>query len=48
MSTAAKLHKAIAGDPTALDAKTALLMATQWGADVMGLGDITVNYIHSS
>lgn len=38
MSTAAKLHKAVTGDPTALDARTALLMATRWGAEVLGLG----------
>ena len=41
MSTAAKVHKAVSGDPTALDAKTALLMATRWGAEVLGLGEIT-------
>lgn len=41
MSTAAKLHKAVSGDPTALDAKTALLMATRWGAEVLGLGKVT-------
>lgn len=41
MSTAAKVHKAISGDSTVLDAKTALLMATRWGADVLGIGDIT-------
>jgi 5-methylthioadenosine/S-adenosylhomocysteine deaminase len=41
MSTAAKLHKAVSEDPTALDAKTALLMATRWGAEVLGLGAIT-------
>jgi 5-methylthioadenosine/S-adenosylhomocysteine deaminase len=41
MSTAAKLHKAVSGDPTALDAKTALLMATRWGAEVLGLGKFT-------
>ncbi len=39
MSTAAKLHKAVTGDPTALDARTALLMATRWGAEVLGLGE---------
>lgn len=39
MSTAAKLHKAVAKDPTALDSKTALLMATRWGAEVLGLGN---------
>jgi len=41
MSTAAKIHKAISEDPTALDARTALLMATRWGAEVSGLGNIT-------
>ncbi len=41
MSTAAKLHKAVSDDPTALDAKTALLMATRWGAEVLGIGKIT-------
>lgn len=41
MGTAAKLHKAASGDPTALDAKTALKMATIWGAQAMGLGEIT-------
>ncbi|MCE5312164.1 MAG: amidohydrolase family protein [Nitrospiraceae bacterium] len=40
MSTAAKVHKAIAKDPTALDAKTALLMATRWGAEALGLGSV--------
>lgn len=39
-STAAKLHKAISKDPTALNSKTALLMATRWGAEALGLGDI--------
>jgi 5-methylthioadenosine/S-adenosylhomocysteine deaminase len=39
MSTAAKVHKAVSGDPTALDSKTALLMATKNGADIIGLGD---------
>lgn len=41
MSVAAKLHKAVSEDPTVLDAKTVLLMATRWGADVLGLGRIT-------
>jgi 5-methylthioadenosine/S-adenosylhomocysteine deaminase len=40
MATTAKVHKALAGDPTVLDAKTALLMATRWGAEVLGLGDL--------
>jgi len=38
MSTTAKVHKALSNNPTALDAKTTLLMATRWGADVLGLG----------
>lgn len=41
MSTAAKLHKAAAKDPTALDARTVLLMATRWGAEALGLGSAT-------
>lgn len=41
MSTAAKVHKAVSNDPTLIDAKTALLMATRWGAEVLGLGRIT-------
>ncbi len=40
MSTAAKVHKAISGDPTALTAKQALLMATRHGADALGLGSL--------
>lgn len=40
MSTAAKVHKAIAGDTTALSAKQAMLMATRWGAEALGLGTI--------
>ena len=39
MSTAAKVHKATSGDPTVLDSRTALLMATKNGADIIGLGD---------
>ena len=39
MSTTAKVHKALSNTPTALDAKTAILMATKWGAEVLGLGD---------
>ena len=38
MATTAKVHKALSNNPTALDAKTTLLMATRWGADVLGLG----------
>lgn len=37
IQTAAKLHKAVSGDPTALDAKTALTMATRWAAEALGL-----------
>ncbi|MDX9714163.1 MAG: amidohydrolase family protein [Dissulfurispiraceae bacterium] len=40
MATAAKVHKAVAKDPTVLDAKTALLMATRWGAEALGLGSV--------
>jgi len=39
MSTASKLHKAVAQDATVVDSRTALLMATQNGADIIGLGD---------
>jgi 5-methylthioadenosine/S-adenosylhomocysteine deaminase len=41
MSTAAKVHKAVSGDPTALSAKQAMLMATRWGAEALGLGNMT-------
>jgi 5-methylthioadenosine/S-adenosylhomocysteine deaminase len=41
MSLAAKLHKAVTGDPTALNDKQALLMATRWGAEALGRGHIT-------
>lgn len=41
MSTAAKVHKTITGDPTALNAKQAMLMATRHGAEALGLGDKT-------
>jgi 5-methylthioadenosine/S-adenosylhomocysteine deaminase len=41
MSTAAKVHKAASGDPTALDANLVLLMATRWGAEALGLGSLT-------
>lgn len=40
MATAAKVHKATSGDPTALNARQALLMATRSGAEVLGLGSI--------
>jgi len=39
MSTTAKVHKALSDNPTVLDAKTVLLMATRWSAEVLGLGD---------
>jgi 5-methylthioadenosine/S-adenosylhomocysteine deaminase len=38
MSVTAKVHKALSDNPTVLNAKTTLLMATRWGADVLGLG----------
>lgn len=41
MSTAAKLHKAVSNDPTALASRTALLMATRWAAETLGLGETT-------
>ncbi len=37
MDTATKLSKAVSGDPTSLDAKTVLRMATSQGAAVLGL-----------
>lgn len=39
MATSAKVHKAMANDPTVVDSKTSLLMATRWGAAALGLGD---------
>jgi 5-methylthioadenosine/S-adenosylhomocysteine deaminase len=39
MATTAKIHKALSNNPTVLDAKTVLLMATRWGAEVLGLDD---------
>ncbi|RJQ22827.1 MAG: S-adenosylhomocysteine deaminase [Nitrospiraceae bacterium] len=39
MSTAAKVHKAVSGDPTVVDSRTTLLMATRNGAENSGLGD---------
>lgn len=38
MSTTAKVHKALSKNPTVLDARTVVLMATRWGAEVLGLG----------
>ena len=40
-SLASKLQKAVAEDPTVLDAKTTLRMATCLGAKALGLSDIT-------
>lgn len=37
MDTAAKVHKLVQKDPTVIDARTALLMATREGAKAMGL-----------
>jgi 5-methylthioadenosine/S-adenosylhomocysteine deaminase len=39
MSTTAKLHKALSKNPTVLDARTVVLMATRWGAEVIGIGN---------
>lgn len=41
MSTTAKVHKALSNNPTVLDAKSVVLMATRWGAEVLGLGNKT-------
>ncbi|KWT91691.1 amidohydrolase [Candidatus Magnetominusculus xianensis] len=41
MAIAARIHKAVSGDPTALNAITALTMATSTGAKVLGMGDKT-------
>lgn len=40
MATAAKVHKTLAEDAGALGARQALLMATRWGAEVLGLGGL--------
>jgi len=40
MSTTAKVHKALAKDPTALNSRQVMLMATRWGAEALGLGDV--------
>lgn len=40
MSTAARLHKAVAGDPTVMDSRTVLKMATIMGAEALGLGSV--------
>ena len=39
ISTAAKLHKGVTKDPTVLNAKQALLMATRWGAKALRMED---------
>ncbi len=39
ISTAAKLHKGITKNPTVLNAKQALLMATRWGAEAVRMED---------
>jgi 5-methylthioadenosine/S-adenosylhomocysteine deaminase len=39
MDTCAKLHKLIKGSPTAMPAREVVWLATQGGADVLGLGD---------
>jgi 5-methylthioadenosine/S-adenosylhomocysteine deaminase len=39
MATTAKVHKTLANNPTVLDAKTVVLMATRWGAEALGLGE---------
>jgi 5-methylthioadenosine/S-adenosylhomocysteine deaminase len=41
MDTAAKLHKVMTMDPTVMDAKTVLRMATLEGAKALGMGDLT-------
>lgn len=40
IATMAKVHKAITLDPTAVDAKTALMMGTKYGARALGMGDV--------
>ncbi|HDP69941.1 MAG TPA: amidohydrolase [Actinobacteria bacterium] len=40
MQTAARLHKITRKDPTVVNAKEALWMATKGGAEVLGLGDV--------
>lgn len=41
MSTAAKLHKVAGLDPTVMDARTVVSMATTEGAKALGMGNIT-------
>lgn len=40
MDTAAKLHKVKTGDPTVMDARTVLSMATRGGAQAIGMGNL--------
>jgi 5-methylthioadenosine/S-adenosylhomocysteine deaminase len=40
MSTAAKLHKAVSGDPMTVDARTVMSMATSWGAGNLYIKDL--------
>ncbi|WP_457638570.1 amidohydrolase [Persephonella sp.] len=40
IATSAKLHKGVNKDPTVLNAKEALLMATRWGAEAVGMSDL--------
>lgn len=40
MDSAAKLHKVFKNDPTVMDAKTVIKMATIEGANAIGLGDV--------
>ncbi len=41
MGTASKLQKTVSGDPTAMDARSVVRMATRWGAEALGLGGRT-------
>ncbi|MDA8083760.1 MAG: amidohydrolase family protein [Nitrospiraceae bacterium] len=41
MATAAKVHKAVSGDPTVLNAAQAMRMATRSGAGALGIGEKT-------
>jgi 5-methylthioadenosine/S-adenosylhomocysteine deaminase len=40
MATTAKVHKALTKDPTVLNARQVMLMATKWGAEALGLEKI--------
>jgi 5-methylthioadenosine/S-adenosylhomocysteine deaminase len=40
-SLASEIQKAFSEDPTVLDARTTLKMATCWGAEALGLSDVT-------